>query len=45
MPENVGFIALRFWNNDVFDNTDGVLEVISRTLQARATPSPPKPSP
>ena len=43
--QDAGFTVLRFWNNDVFENTDGVLEVISRTLQARATPSPPKPSP
>jgi very-short-patch-repair endonuclease len=41
--ENTGFVVLRFWNNDVFDNTDGVLEVILRTLQNRATPSPPNP--
>ena len=43
--ENSGFIVLRFWNNDVFDNMDGVLDVILRTLRARAKPSPPKPSP
>ena len=41
--ENTGFVVLRFWNNDVFDNTDGVLEVILRTLRNRATPSPPNP--
>ncbi len=43
--EDNGFTVLRFWNNDVFKNMDGVLEVILRTLRARATPSPPKPSP
>ena len=43
--ENAGFTVLRFWNNDVFENTDGVLEVILEALRARATPSPPKPSP
>ena len=43
--ENAGFTVLRFWNNDVFENMDGVLEVILRALRARATPSPPKPSP
>jgi very-short-patch-repair endonuclease len=25
---NNGFTVLRFWNNDVIENTDGVLEVI-----------------
>ena len=25
-----GFTVLRFWNNDVFENLDGVLEAISR---------------
>ena len=25
-----GFTVLRFWNNDVFENLDGVLEVIRR---------------
>ena len=25
-----GFAVLRFWNNDVFENLDGVLEVIRR---------------
>ncbi|MFC3659254.1 DUF559 domain-containing protein [Luteimonas notoginsengisoli] len=43
--EGVGLVILGFWNNGIFDNTDGVLEVILRTLQARATPLPPKPSP
>src|SRR5882724_10354365 len=43
---NEGFRVLRFWNNDVLGNTDGVLEVI---LSAFAPPSPgalrPPPSP
>lgn len=29
LTEN-GFAVLRFWNNDVFENFDGVLEVIRR---------------
>jgi len=29
LAEN-GFTVLRFWNNDVFENLDGVLEVIRR---------------
>jgi len=41
--EEAGFIVLRIWNNDVFGNIDGVLEMIHRHLVARATPSPPNP--
>jgi very-short-patch-repair endonuclease len=41
--EAAGFIVLRFWNNEVFENMAGVLEVIERHLQVRATPSPPNP--
>jgi hypothetical protein len=33
-----GYQALRFWNNDVIENTDGVLEAIAEVL--RASPSP-----
>ncbi len=42
--ESAGFAVLRFWNNDVLENTDGVLEVILRTLRARNT-IPTQPSP
>jgi len=37
-----GFRVLRFWNNDVLKNTNGVLEVISEALAqaARKSPSP-----
>ena len=31
---NQGFDVLRFWNNDVFENTDGVMEVIGRKIGA-----------
>ena len=41
--EIAGFVVLRFWNNDVFGNIEGVLEVIQAHLIARATPSPPSP--
>jgi very-short-patch-repair endonuclease len=41
--EDAGFVVLRFWNNDVSGNVEGVLEVIIRHLVARATPSPPNP--
>ncbi|MFH1902940.1 MAG: DUF559 domain-containing protein [Candidatus Omnitrophota bacterium] len=34
-----GFIVLRFWNNDVLENTEGVVEIIKQIL------SPPLPLP
>src|SRR3989440_795799 len=36
-----GYLVLRFWNNQVLQNTDGVLEVIAST----ARPAPPHPNP
>jgi very-short-patch-repair endonuclease len=36
-----GFTVLRFWNNEVLDNTDGVVQAIWNVLN----PSPPQPSP
>src|SRR4029453_18075449 len=41
--ERAGFLILRFWNNDLFANTAGVLETIQQSLIARAAPSPPNP--
>ena len=42
--ESAGFKVLRFWNNDVFDNIEGVIEVILDSLIPRtAAPSPPNP--
>ncbi|MCY7355022.1 MAG: DUF559 domain-containing protein [Lysobacter sp.] len=41
--EKAGFAVLRFWNNDIFENMDGVLELILQTLRDRVTPSPPNP--
>jgi very-short-patch-repair endonuclease len=41
--QRAGFVVLRFWNNEVFSNTSGVLEAIRQALEARATPSPPNP--
>ena len=41
--ESMGYKVLRFWNNDVLKNLDGVLEVI---LEALASPAPhPNPLP
>jgi len=39
-----GFIVLRFWNNDVIHNTEGVLEVI-RLQCLQGLPPPPDPLP
>jgi hypothetical protein len=30
--ESAGYVVLRFWNNDVMGNLEGVLEVVFRTL-------------
>jgi very-short-patch-repair endonuclease len=39
-----GFVVLRFWNNEVFGEIGGVLEVIRRELIGTGrTPSPPNP--
>ena len=41
--EAAGFRVLRFWNNEVFENIEGVLEAIRQCLETRETPSPPNP--
>ena len=38
-----GYRVLRFWNNDVLDNIEGVIETIIRSF--RTTPPTPDPSP
>lgn len=35
-----GYRVVRFWNNDVLENTDGVVQVIARILSDRPSPSP-----
>ena len=42
--EAMGYLVLRFWNNDVLLNTDAVLESIVATLNPQ-TPVPPHPNP
>jgi lysyl-tRNA synthetase class 2 len=42
--EAMGYLVLRFWNNEVLSNTNGVLEEISRTLNLQRS-EPPHPSP
>ena len=39
--ESFGYVVLRFWNNDVLNNIDGVLE----TIVATASQEPPHPNP
>jgi crossover junction endodeoxyribonuclease RuvC len=34
--EHAGFTVLRFWNNEVIENIDGVLEAIRNSLMATA---------
>ena len=35
-----GYIVLRFWNNEVIDNLDGVLTMIGKALDNRPSPDP-----
>ena len=39
--ESEGYRVLRFWNNDVLGNIDGVLEMIQSAIRATPTPTPP----
>ena len=39
--EAKGYLVLRFWNNDVIENIDGVLETIQKSLVIPPTPTPP----
>jgi very-short-patch-repair endonuclease len=39
--ENNGFKIIRFWNCDVLENLNGVLEVIYEALGVKSTPHPP----
>jgi very-short-patch-repair endonuclease len=39
--ESQGYRVLRFWNNEVLANTDGVLEVIHSAILATPTPTRP----
>ena len=40
----MGYLVLRFWNNDVLKNIDGVLETIILTVKPQAF-EPPHPNP
>ena len=37
-----GYRVLRFWNNDVLANTEGVLKVITDELRRARAPHPPR---
>jgi very-short-patch-repair endonuclease len=39
--ESEGYRVLRFWNNEVLGNIDGVLEVIQSACLTTPTPAPP----
>jgi very-short-patch-repair endonuclease len=41
--EFLGYLVLRFWNNDVLTNIDDVLELIAFTVQPQAL-EPPHPA-
>jgi very-short-patch-repair endonuclease len=44
--QSQGYRVLRFWNNEVFENIDGVMAVIMETLRRDSeTPHPSDPSP
>jgi very-short-patch-repair endonuclease len=49
--EGMGYLVLRFWNNEVTQNIDGVLQVITDTLENHRSESfsetsePPHPNP
>lgn len=38
-----GFIVLRFWNNDVIENSAGILEVIRQAVFEMTSPTPRPP--
>jgi very-short-patch-repair endonuclease len=38
--EERGFRVMRFWNNDVLKNRDGVIDAILRALRAAVSPPP-----
>jgi very-short-patch-repair endonuclease len=42
--EAMGYLVLRFWNNDVMSSLDGVLQEILNTLNQQL-PEPPHPTP
>jgi very-short-patch-repair endonuclease len=43
--ESMGYLVLRFWNNDVIRNIDGVLEEILSAIDQARSLCPPHPTP
>jgi lysyl-tRNA synthetase class 2 len=42
----MGYLVVRFWNNDVMQNTEGVLQdILSTVSQPRSEPPHPNPLP
>jgi very-short-patch-repair endonuclease len=39
--ESRGYRVIRFWNNEVLENIDGVVTVIEQALADRPSPTPP----
>lgn len=39
--ESEGYRVLRFWNNEVLGNIDGVLEMVQSVILTTPTPAPP----
>lgn len=39
--ENEDYRVMRFWNNEVMSNLEGVMDVILKALTAHPTPTPP----
>ncbi|MEO0411246.1 MAG: DUF559 domain-containing protein [Pseudomonadota bacterium] len=42
--KRLGFRVIRFWNNEVLENSQGVYHMLGEALEAAVAP-PPKPSP
>ncbi|MEM1133834.1 MAG: DUF559 domain-containing protein [Pseudomonadota bacterium] len=42
MLEQQGFRVIRFWNNDILDNIEGVVEEVKSVLADRPPPSHPR---
>jgi very-short-patch-repair endonuclease len=42
--EGKGYRVMRFWNNDILNNLDGVVQVIAAALSAISTPHPARAS-
>jgi very-short-patch-repair endonuclease len=40
-----GWLVLRFWNNEILTNTDGVIATIQEACRQRSAAPPPQPSP